>query len=127
QMLKRTSTNSPGLSSPSEKSPSFTMVKVDPTPPGPKSAFCSKFPLVNVETLAMTWERDGLGLSLVSVALKLNFPIKPPGHPDASVVVLKVELFGTKETNRFMISGGGSKSCVICVDQRFGFPLDTNS
>src|SRR5215510_10290134 len=97
QMLNGTSTNSPGLSTPSEKSPIFGTVNVAPTPAGPPSAFCSKFPFVKAVTVVRRPDRGGLLLWSVNRAWKLNFPAKPEGQPVVLDVVLKVDVSGSND------------------------------
>src|SRR4030095_6263850 len=102
-MLKGTSTNSPGLSTPSEKSSFFGIVNLAPTPPGPPSAFCSKFSFVKVITLASRSDSGGLLLWSVNLASKLNFPTNPEGQPVVSEVLLKVDVRGSNVTESLTI------------------------
>src|SRR5262249_50841450 len=97
QIEKGTSTNSPGLSTPSTKPPVFGTVNTDPAPPGPPSAFFNRSPFVKLQTFVSNRVKGWL-LRLVRVATKLKVPTKPAGHPDVSLPVLKVEPTGAKET-----------------------------
>src|ERR1700758_5511164 len=55
----------------------------------------------------MRSERDGLVLLSVRVALKLNLPTNPDGHPVVSDVVLKLFVSGVNVT-RELITGGST-------------------